>query len=210
MALQIILADDHTIVRQGFKAILEREGFKVVGEASNGHEAVLRSRELHPDVAVLDLTMPLMNGIGAAREIVRENSKIKIVLLTMHTEEQYVLEALRVGVRGYVLKSRASNELVQAIHDVSKGLIFLSSGISQTVVDAFLSNQGVAGNQLTSRELQVLQLVAEGKSTKEVAAVLNVTFKTAQSHRTRIMEKLNIHQTAGLVRYAIRKGLIQP
>jgi two-component system, NarL family, response regulator NreC len=207
--LQIILADDHTIVRQGLKAILEREGFKVVGEASNGHQAVERSRELCPDVAVLDLTMPQLNGIGAAREIIKENSKIKTVLLTMHAEDQYVLEALRAGIRGYVLKTRAAEELVHAIRDVSKGLTFLSSGISQAVVDAYLSKELVAKDQLTARELQVLQLVAEGKSTKEAAAILNITFKTAESHRTRIMEKLSIHETAGLVRYAIRRGLIQ-
>jgi two-component system response regulator NreC len=207
--LQIILADDHTIVRQGLKAILERDGFKVIGEASNGHQAVEISRKLHPDVIVLDLTMPLLNGIGAAREIVRENSKIKTVLLTMHAEDQYVLEALRAGIRGYVLKTRAAEELVQAIRDVSKGLTFLSSGISQAVVDAFLSKEIGAKEPLTARELQVLQLVAEGKSTKEAAAILNITFKTADSHRTRIMDKLNIHETASLVRYAIRRGLIQ-
>ncbi len=209
MPLQIILADDHTIVRQGLKAILERDGFKVIGEASNGHQAVEISRKLHPDVIVLDLTMPLLNGIGAAREIVRENSKIKTVLLTMHAEDQYVLEALRAGIRGYVLKTRAAEELVQAIRDVSKGLTFLSSGISQAVVDAFLSKEIGAKEPLTARELQVLQLVAEGKSTKEAAAILNITFKTADSHRTRIMDKLNIHETASLVRYAIRRGLIQ-
>ena len=209
MPLQIILADDHTIVRQGLKAILEREGFKVVGEASNGHQAVERSRELRPDVVVLDLTMPLLNGIGAAREIIQENSKIRTVLLTMHSEDQYVLEAMRAGIRGYVLKTRAAEELVQAIRDVSKGLTFLSSGISQAVVDGYLSKENITKEPLTPRELQVLQLVAEGKSTKEAAAILNITFKTAESHRTRIMEKLSIHETAGLVRYAIRRGLVQ-
>ncbi len=210
MPLQIILADDHIIVRQGLKAILEREGFKVVGEASNGQQAVERTRALRPDVVVLDLTMPLLNGIGAAREIVRENPKMKTVLLTMHVEDQYVLEALRAGIRGYVLKTRAADELVHAIRDVSKGLTFLSSGISQAVVDAYLSKNFTYKEQLTARELQVLQLVAEGKSTKEAASALNITFKTAESHRSRIMEKLNIHETAGLVRYAIRRGLVQP
>jgi DNA-binding NarL/FixJ family response regulator len=210
MPLQVILADDHPMFRQGLKAILERMGIEVKGEASDGRQAVELTRKLQPDVAVLDLSMPLMNGIGAAREIVREKSKTKIVLLTMHTEDQYVLEALRSGVRGYVLKTRAAEELVQAIRDVSKGLTFLSSGISQTVVDAFLSKKNISSEPLTSRELQVLQLIAEGKSTKEAAALLDITFKTAESHRTRIMGKLNIHETAGLVRYAVRRGLIQP
>jgi len=210
VALRILLADDHQIVRQGLKAILEREGFNVVGEASDGHEAVRRARELHPDVAVLDLTMPLLTGIGAAREIIQAEPKAKTVLLTVHTEEQYVLEALRVGVRGYVLKSRAAGELVQAIRDVSKGLIYLSPGISQAVVEAYLGKTEFPSEPLTARELQVLQLVAEGKTTKEVAALLGVSFKTAESHRTHIMEKLDIHETAGLVRYAIRRGLVQP
>lgn len=210
MPVRILLADDHVIVRQGLKAILEREGFQVVAEASNGHEALERANQFKPEVAVLDLTMPLMNGIGAAREIIRALPKTKAVLLTMHTEDQYVLEAVRAGIRGYVLKTRAAEELVQAIRDVSRGLTFLSSGVSQTVVEAFLGKKDLPEEMLTSRELQVLQLVAEGKSTKEVAALLGVSFKTAESHRTHIMEKLNIHETASLVRYAIRRGLIQP
>lgn len=209
MPIRILLADDHQILRQGLKAVLEREEFKVVGEASDGLEAVRCAQEFHPDVAVLDLAMPLMNGIGAAREILRQNPKTKAVLLTMHTEEQYVLEALRAGIRGYVLKTRTSGELVQAIRDVTKGLVYLSSGISQTVVDAFLHKTDVLSQPLSPRELQVLQLVAEGKTTKEVASVLGISVKTAESHRTRIMEKLEIHETAGLVRYAIRQGIVQ-
>jgi DNA-binding NarL/FixJ family response regulator len=210
MPIQLILADDHPIFRQGLKTILERTGYEVKGEASDGRQAVDLTRKLKPDVAVLDLSMPLLNGIGAAREIIRKKSSTKIILLTMHTEDQYVLEALRAGVRGYVLKTRAAEELVQAIRDVSKGLTFLSSGISQAVVDAFLNKKNISAEPLSSRELQVLQLIAEGKSTKEAAAQLNISFKTAESHRTRIMEKLNIHETAGLVRYAVRRGLIQP
>ncbi|HLY60592.1 MAG TPA: response regulator transcription factor [Terriglobia bacterium] len=209
MSLQVILADDHPIFRQGLKTILERAGYIVKGEASDGREAVELTRKLQPDVAVLDLSMPQMNGIGAAREIAREKSKTRTILLTMHTEDQYVLEALRAGVRGYVLKTRAAEEMVQAIRDVSKGLTFLSSGISQTVVDAFLSKKNISAEPLTPRELQVLQLIAEGKSTKEAAALLDISFKTAESHRTRIMDKLNIHETAGLVRYAVRRGLVQ-
>jgi len=210
MAIRILLADDHQIVRQGLKALLEQEGFKVVGEAGNGHEATKLAQELVPDIAVLDLAMPLMNGIGAAKAIGQVSPPTKIIVLTMHTEAQYVLEALRTGIRGYVLKSRAASELVQAIHEVSRGSTFLSSDISDTVVDAYLNKTDMPNDSLSPRELQVLQLVAEGKTTKEVAVLLNISVKTAESHRTRIMEKLDVHETASLVRYAIRRGLIQP
>jgi DNA-binding NarL/FixJ family response regulator len=212
MPLKILLADDHQIVRQGVKALLEGEGFKVVCEASNGQEAIAMAREYEPDVAVLDLTMPILNGIVAAEEIRKSSgNKIRVVLLTVHTERQYVLQAMRAGIRGYVLKTRAAADLIQAITEVASGLTYLSSGVSQAVVEAYLTKEELAPQEsLTPRELQVLQLVAEGKTTKEVASLLGVSFKTAESHRTRIMEKLDIHETAGLVRYAIRKGIIQP
>lgn len=211
MPLKILLADDHQIVRQGLKALLQEEGFKVVCEASNGQEAIAMAREHEPDVAVLDLSMPILNGIVAAEEIRKaSSSKIRIVLLTVHTERQYVLQAMRAGIRGYVLKTRAAADLIQAITDVANGLTYLSSGVSQAVVEAYLTKDDLAPQEtLTPRELQVLQLVAEGKTTKEVASMLGVSFKTAESHRTRIMDKLDIHETAGLVRYAIRKGIIQ-
>ncbi len=193
------------------KALLEEEGFKVICEASNGQEAIAMAREFEPDVAVLDLSMPILNGIVAAEEIRKASgNKIRVVLLTVHTERQYVLQAMRAGIRGYVLKTRAAADLIQAIADVNSGLTYLSSGISQAVVEAYLTKDELAPQEsLTPRELQVLQLVAEGKTTKEVANLLGVSFKTAESHRTRIMEKLDIHETAGLVRYAIRKGIIQ-
>jgi DNA-binding NarL/FixJ family response regulator len=212
MPLKILLADDHQIVRQGLKALLEEEGFKVVCEASNGQEAIAMAREYEPDVAVLDLSMPILNGIVAAEEIRKSSgNRIRVILLTVHTERQYVLQAMRAGVRGYVLKTRAAADLIQAITEVASGLTYLSSGVSQAVVEAYLTKDELAPQvSLTPRELQVLQLVAEGKTTKEVASTLGVSFKTAESHRTRIMEKLDIHETAGLVRYAIRKGIIQP
>lgn len=212
MPLKILLADDHQIVRQGLKALLEQEGFNVIAEASNGQEAVTKTRELEPDVAVLDVSMPIMNGLLAAEEIRRSlGTKVRVVLLTVHTESQYVLQALRAGVRGYVLKSKAAENLIQAITDVSNGLTYLSSGVSEAVVEAYLTkHESGPVENLTSRELQVLQLVAEGKTTKEIASLLGISFKTAESHRTRIMEKLDIHETAGLVRYAIRRGVIQP
>ncbi|HET6464167.1 MAG TPA: response regulator transcription factor [Nitrospiria bacterium] len=210
MLPQILLADDHVIVRQGLKALLEKEGFPVIAEASNGHEAIRMAGEHHPDVAVLDLAMPALNGLDTAGEILHAHPKMKAVLLTMHTEERYVLEALRIGVRGYVLKSHAARDLIQAIHDVYRGTTYLSPGISQTVVAAYLAKTDFPPDALTRRERQVLQLIAEGKTTKEAADVLNVSVKTAESHRMRIMEKLDIHGTAGLVRYAIRRGLVEP
>lgn len=210
MPNRILLADDHAIVRQGLKALLEREGFSVIAEAEDGQAAVRAARERCPDVAVLDFSMPLLNGRDAAREILQLCPRAKAILLTMHTDDHYVLEALQVGVKGYVVKSQASGDLVRAINEVQRGMTYLSPGISQTVVQAFLSKAELPRDPLTSREREVLQLVAEGKSTKEIAQLLAISFKTAESHRTRIMKKTDIHETASLVRYAVRRGLIQP
>ena len=210
MASRILLADDHAIVRQGLKALLEREGFAVVGEADDGQAAVRLARERCPDVAVLDFSMPLLNGLDAALEILRACPRARVILLTMHTEDHYVLSALQAGVKGYVVKTQASADLVRAIHEVLRGMMYLSPGISQAVVQAYLAKSEMPRDPLTSREREVLQLVAEGKSTKEVAGLLGISFKTAESHRPRILKKLDLHETAGLVRYAVRRGLIQP
>ncbi len=210
MPLRILLADDHTIFRQGVKALLEREGFQVVGECSDGHEAMQLVEKLNPEVVVLDLTMPRLNGLDAAVAILRTAPRTKAILLTVHSEDPYVMEALRAGIRGYVLKTQASEDLVQAIREVSRGAIYLSPGVSRSVVEAYLAKTDLPPDPLTPRERQVLQLVAEGKTTKEIAVLLDVSVKTAESHRTRLMEKLDIHETASLVRYAIRRGLIQP
>ena len=210
MATRILLADDHAVVRQGLKALLERDGFEVVAEADDGRAAVGHAREHCPDVAVLDFSMPLLNGLDAAVEILRICPRSRIILLTMHTDDHYVLAALQAGVKGYVVKTQASGDLVRAINEVRRGLMYLSPGISEAVVQAFLAKADVPPDPLTSREREVLQLVAEGKSTKEVAQLLGISFKTAESHRTRIMKKTNIHETAGLVRYAVRRGLVQP
>jgi two-component system, NarL family, response regulator NreC len=210
VATRILLADDHAVVRQGLKALLEREGFEVLAEAEDGRAAVRQARERCPDVAVLDFSMPLLNGLDAAVEIMHICPRARAILLTMHTDDHYVLAALQAGVKGYVVKTQASGDLVRAIHEVRRGLMYLSPGISEAVVQAFLAKSAVPADPLTSREREVLQLVAEGKSTKEVAQLLGISFKTAESHRTRIMKKTDIHETAGLVRYAVRRGLVQP
>jgi len=209
MMQTVMLADDHPMFRQGLKALLEREGFDVVAEAADGHEAVRLARQLNPSIAVLDIGMPLLNGIDAARDIHKQASDTEVVLLTMYEEEAYVLEALRAGIRGYVLKAQAASDLVGAIREVQRGAVYLSPGISKTVVDAYVGKSELPPDPLTDRERQVLQLVAEGKTTKEVAEVLGLSVKTADSHRTRIMQKLEIHETASLVRYAIRRGFIK-
>jgi two-component system response regulator NreC len=209
MIQTVMLADDHPMFRQGLKALLEREGFDVVAEAADGHEAVRLARQLNPSIAVLDIGMPLLNGIDAARDIHKQASDTEVVLLTMYEEEAYVLEALRAGIRGYVLKAQAASDLVGAIREVQRGAVYLSPGISKTVVDAYVGKSELPPDPLTDRERQVLQLVAEGKTTKEVAEVLGLSVKTADSHRTRIMQKLEIHETASLVRYAIRRGFIK-
>ena len=209
MMQTILLADDHPMFRQGLRALLEREGFDVVAEASDGHEAVRMARQLNPSIAVLDIGMPLLNGIDAARDIHKQASDTEVVLLTMYEEEAYVLEALRAGIRGYVLKAQASQDLLGAIREVQRGAVYLSPGISKAVVDAYVGKSELPPDPLTDRERQVLQLVAEGKTTKEVADVLGLSVKTADSHRTRIMQKLEIHETASLVRYAIRRGVIK-
>ena len=209
MAVRVLLADDHRIVRQGVKALLERAGFSVVAECADGHEAVRLAKDLSPDVAVIDLEMPGLNGLEAARAIQQCVPRTKTVLLTMHTRDEYVLQAVRAGIRGCVLKTDALEDLVRAIEEVLRGGTYLSPRMSRTVVEAYLAKTDLPPDPLTTRERQVLQLVAEGKTTKEIAQLLGLTVKAAESHRSRIMDKLEIHHTAGLVRYAIREGLIQ-
>ena len=210
MGVRILLADDHPVFRQGLRALLEREKFDVVGEASDGLEAIAAAERLQPQVVVIDLAMPSLNGIDAVREIVKRAPRAKAVLLTMHTEEYHVLEALRAGAKACVSKTQAAEHLLQAIKDVCAGGVYLSPHVSGAVVQAYLAKTELPYDPLTPRERQVLQLIAEGKTTKETAAVLDVSVKTAETHRTNLMEKLDIHSTAGLVRYAIRRGLLQP
>ena len=210
MPIFVLLADDHQMTRDGLGAFLVQQGFKVNSNASNGQEAVRLAGELQPDVAVLDLAMPILNGLEAAREIQKISPKTKTIFLTMHNENHYILEALRSGAKGFVTKTHAAEDLVQAIRDAVRGKMYLSPEVSRAVVEAYQAKEAFPMDPLTPRERQVLQLVAEGKTTKEAAATLQISVKTAETHRTRIMEKLNVHETAGLVRYAIRRGIIQP
>ncbi len=210
MAIRVVLADDHVLVRQSLKSLLEREGFQVVGEASDGQEALRYVESLRPHIAVMDITMPILNGLDAARALSRCSSKTTTILLTQHDEDQYVSEALKAGVKGYVLKSQVASDLVQAIQQVSRGQVYLSPGVSRAVMEAYRSKSERPADPLSARERQVLQLIAEGKSTKDVASLLGISVKTAESHRTRLMQKLDIHETASLVRYAVRRGIVEP
>ncbi len=210
MSLRVVLADDHQVLRQGVTALLVQHGVQVVAEASDGREAVELVRQLRPDVAVLDIMMPLLNGIDAAHEIARDCPETRVILLTAFEDERYVTNGVRQGVRGFVLKTQAAEDLVQAINEVSRGGLYVSPGVSQVLVDACKAAAAQAADHLTSREREVVQLVAEGKSTKQIAALLEITHKTAEFHRMRVMKKLNLHDVASLVRYAIREGLIMP
>ena len=210
MNTRVLVADDHPVVRQGLKSLLTREGCSVVGEAADGREALRQVEALRPEVALLDLGMPGLNGLDAAREIMQSSAGTKVVILTQHAEEPYILEALRAGVHGYVLKSQSVSDVVQAIRDVTRGKLYVSPGISDVVVSAYRGQSRLPADLLTTREREVLQLVAEGKSTKQIAEILGIAQKTAESHRSHLMVKLGIHQVAGLVRYAVRRGLVQP
>jgi two-component system response regulator NreC len=210
MPIRIVLGDDHVLVRQGLRSLLEREKFQVLAEASDGQEVIRQVQALSPEIAIIDISMPILNGIDAARELARSSPKTKTILLTQHEEEQYIHEALQAGVRGYVLKSQVANDLIHAIQQVSRGGFYLSPGVSQAVVEAYRTRSEKPLDPLSGRERQVLQLIAEGKSTKDVACLLGISVKTAESHRSRLMQKLDIHETASLVRYAVRRGLVQP
>ncbi len=207
MAITVLLADDHPVVRQALRLMLEREGLNVVGEAADGLQAVRLALKLQPDVAVLDLLMPGLNGLDAAHELRQASPATRLILLTTQSGEKHLLHALKAGFNGCVFKSHQAQDLVHAIREVAQGGTYLHPEMSQAVVGAYLGGADSSKDPLSSRERQVLQLIAEGRGTKQVADALGVSVKTVESHRSRVMKKLNIRETAGLVRYAIRQGL---
>jgi RNA polymerase sigma factor (sigma-70 family) len=213
-AIRILLADDHQVVRKGLRLILERhEGMEVVGEASDGREAVQLAGELKPNIVIMDVGMPQLNGIDATEQIIRHDPGAGIVILSMHSDEGYIVRALSAGAKGYLLKDSAEEDIVQAIRIVAQGRPFFSPKITQTLLDDYVNQlqQKVLQDSyalLTEREKEVLQLIAEGKTNKEVATVLDVSVYTVETHRTNLMQKLNLHNTAEIVLYAVRKKII--
>lgn len=211
---RILIADDHEIVRHGIRALIgDHPGWEICGEAVNGREAVAKARELHPDVAVLDVGMPSLNGLDAARQILTFAPRTRVLILTMHESEQIVREVLEVGARGFLLKSDAARDLVAAIEALQRRTTFFTSSVAEMVLNGYLK-RGIdegkpAKGRLTSREREVVQLLAEGKSSKEVAVALHLSVKTAETHRTNLMRKLDLHSVADVVRYAVRNNIVQ-
>ena len=212
MNIKILLADDHKITRQGLRSLLEKQSdMAVVAEAEDGRTAVQMVEKLSPDVVIMDVSMPDLNGIEATRQIISRNSKVKIIALSMHSDRLFIAEMLKSGACGYLLKDCAFEELARAIRAVVDGKTYLSPAISGVVVDDYLhrlsKNDSPNGQILTNREREVLQLLAEGKSTKQIALKLHISVKTVETHRRQMMDKLDIHTVAELTKYAIRKGL---
>jgi len=214
MGFRILIADDHEVVRKGIRALLEgHPGWEVCAEAKDGREAVEQCRDLKPDLVLLDVGMTNLNGIDAARQILANSPTINIIVLTMHYSQQIVRDVLAVGARGFLLKSDAGRDLVTAVDAAQRRRSFFTSQVSEIVVDRYLNPVQVEPlslrNRLTPREREVVQLLAEGKSSKEVAVALNLSVKTAETHRTNIMRKLDLHSVADLTLYALRSGIAQ-
>jgi two-component system, NarL family, response regulator NreC len=215
MKLRVLIADDHGVVRKGLRLLLQQyPEIEVVGEAANGREVVQQASELNPNVVLMDVGMPLLNGIEAAEQIRKANDQIGVIMLTMHADEGYLLRALNAGVRGYLLKESAEEDLFRAVRAVSQGKPFFSPAITQTLLEDYmrvLKQEGLSDTfeLLTTREKEVLQLLAEGKTNKEAAYILNLSVYTVESHRTNLMQKLNLHNTAEIVLYAVRKNLVR-
>jgi DNA-binding NarL/FixJ family response regulator len=209
---RVLLADDHSLVRAGIRALLEKiPSIEVVGEAGTGREALEFVRSKLPNIVLMDIAMAELGGLEALPRIMKDFPSVKVIILSAHASEEYVIRALRDGASGYMLKDSATSELELAINSVIQGKVYLSPSISRTVIDDYLQRVGGAVSpleQLTSRQREILQLIAEGKNAKEIAADLDVSIKTVESHRLQLMDRLNIHDIPGLVRYAIRNGLV--
>jgi two-component system, NarL family, response regulator NreC len=212
--VRILLADDHTVVRKGLRLLLETHpGFQVIAEAANGREAVALAEEHRPDAVVMDVAMPILNGIEAARQISNKLPQTAVVFLSMHSDEGYVLKALKAGARAYLLKDSAEQDLINAVKAVSEGKAFFSPAISKMLVEDYVRQMQELKLEdsyelLTTRERELLQLLAEGKNNKEVANILNLSLRTVETHRSNIFQKLNLHSGAELILYAVRKGVI--
>jgi len=213
--IRILLCDDHAVIRRGLRLLLEQQDdFEVVGEASDGREAVNLAEALKPDIAVLDITMPNLNGIEAARQISAKQLGTAIIVLSMHADESFVLKALKAGARGYVLKEAPESELIKAVRALAEGKSFFSPAVSRMLVEDYvrhLQDKDVEDSYelLTAREREILQLIAEAKSNKDIASILNLSLYTVETHRSNIMEKLNLHSVPELILYAVRKGVIR-
>jgi two-component system response regulator NreC len=214
VSIRILLADDHAILRRGLRALLEREpDMEVLGEAADGRETIKAVGELQPDVVVLDITMPNLNGIEAARQIQAKGGKTAIIILSMHSDEGYVLRALRAGARGYLLKDAVEGELIQAIRAVAGGKAYFSPEVSKLLVEDYIQGMQLRGIEdryelLTAREREVLQVLAEGKSTKDIARLLDLSVYTVDTHKANLMQKLSLHSMAELILFAVRRGII--
>jgi RNA polymerase sigma factor (sigma-70 family) len=212
--IRILIADDHGIVRKGLRLQLEQHSdFEVVGEATEGREAVRMADELAPDVVIMDIAMPNLNGIQATTQVVKKNPQIAVIILSMYSDETYLMRTLAAGAKGYLLKDSADVDLHRAVEVVAQGKPFFSPAIADTLLEDYMRQLQQRGLQdsydlLTEREKEILQLVAEGRSNKDVASILNLSTNTVETHRTRIMQKLDLHSTAEIVLYAVRKGII--
>jgi two-component system, NarL family, response regulator NreC len=211
---RILLADDHTLVRHGFRKILEqRPDWEVIGEAGDGRDAVRQAAATEPDVAVLDIGMPLLNGIEATRQIVRQQPATRVLILSMHQDEAYIIQALKAGARGYLLKDSADTELLRGVAVVAAGKSYFSPAVAKVMLDDYvrhMAEKGIADRyeSLSDREREVFQLIAEGRTNKEVAELLSISPATVETHRAHILQKLDVHNTAELVLYAVRRGII--
>src|ERR1700693_727718 len=213
--VRMLIADDHEIVRKGFRAILEAQDCEVVGECGDGRRAVEMASDLHPDIVVLDISMPSLNGLEAARQILKARPHTKILILTMHESDSLIREVLDAGARGYILKTDAGRDLVAAVDALRRNKTFFTSRVAQMILDGYLKGDSQpddgdgAGDRLTPRQREIVQLLAEGKSSKEVAVALGLSVKTAETHRANIMRKLDCHSVSEVVRYAIRNNIIE-